>query len=71
MRPKLVSQVVHRPAPARAREMFPSSRANGVSPWPAGAVMGRYGPLRAAMGRNGPQWATMGRYGPLWAAMVR
>ena len=83
-RPKLVSQVVHRPAPARAREMFPSSRANGVSPWPAwpaGAVMGRYGPLWATMDRYGPQWAAMGRgaqllaavdrSGPLWGALDR
>ena len=74
MRPKLVSQVVHRPAPARAREMFPSTRANGVSPWPAwpaGAVMGRYGPLWATMDRNGPQWAAIGRGAQLLSAVDR
>ena len=71
-RPKLVSQVVHRPAPARAREMFPSSRANGVSPWPAwpaGAAMGRYGPLGATVGRRVSLWAALDRSGQLWAAL--
>ena len=58
MRPKLVSQVVHRPAPARARELGTCTRENGLSPWPAW-------PAGAAMGRYGPQWAAMGRYGPL------
>ena len=70
VRPKLVSQVVHRPAPARARELGTATRANGLSPWPAWlrGPMGRYGPLWAAMGPNGPLWAAMGRYGPLWSA---
>ena len=84
MRPKLVCKVVHRPAPARARELGTSSRANGLSPWPAwptGAVMGRYWPLWAAMGRYGPLLAAMGRqvqllaavgrFGPLWTALGR
>ena len=74
VRPKLVSQVVHRPAPARARELGTGVRANGLSPWPAwpaGATMGRYGPLWAAMGRYGPLWAAIGRYGPLGATVGR
>ena len=64
MRPKLVWKVVHRPAPARARELGTGTRANGLSPWPAW-------PTGAAMGRYGPLWAAMGRYGPLLAAMGR
>ena len=74
VRPKLVSQVVHRPAPARARELGTVTQEKGLSPWPAwpaGAAMGRYGPLWATMGRYGPLWAAMGRYGPLGATVGR
>ena len=66
-RPKLVWKVVHGPAPAGARELGTCTRANGLSPWPAwpaGAVMGHYGPLLTAMGRYGP----LGPLGPLGRA---
>ena len=84
VRPKLVSQVVHRPAPARARELGTCTRGHGVSPWPAwpaGAAMGRYGPQWTAMGRNGPlcaagrncwpPWTALDRSGALWTALGR